>query len=123
MTKGWRLTMQKRSIDWFREAIRGKAASKVTVAGGPVGTFLIAHARLDLLFKTAVITGDGVTVSDDQFTFCSHALHRMIYPLGGLKPLSCCYACRYEDIASVYEAEDGQAVILLKDPLAHDDAG
>jgi hypothetical protein len=112
--------MQKRSIDWLREAITNKTTDKVTIVGGAVGAFLINQGQPDLIYSSGGLTGDGSRADDDQFTFCSYSLQRMIYPLAALEPLYCCYACPYSAIESVYEGVSGRPVVLLKDPVPPD---
>ena len=112
--------MKKRSVAWLRKAITNKTTDKVTIVGGAVGAFLIAQGEPDLLHSSGGLTGDGLHADDDQFTFCSYSLQRMIYPLAQLQPLYCCYACSYAAIDSVYQEVSGRPVVLLKDPLPPD---
>jgi hypothetical protein len=113
--------MQKRNVDWLREAITNKTTDKVTIVGGAVGALLINQGQTDRIYRSGGLTGDGLHAGDDQFTFCSYSLQRMIYPLAALQPLYCCYTCPYSAIESVYEDVAGRPVLLLKDPLPPDD--
>jgi hypothetical protein len=110
--------MKKQSIEWLRNSIPEYRVSKVTVVGGAVGALLIANGRSDLLYKAGGLTGDGLKADDDRFIFCSYCFQRrLLYPLCALQPVYSLYTCKYEDVDAVYEEVDGQAVVLLKDPL------
>jgi hypothetical protein len=84
--------MKQRSVAWLREAITNKTTDKVTIVRGAVGAFLIAQGKPDLIHSSGGLTGEGLHADDDQFSFCSYSLQRMIAPLAQLQPAYCCYA-------------------------------
>ena len=107
--------MRKRSVEWLREAIKNQAVDELIVVGGAVGAFLLASGQDDLVYQCGGLCGDGLETHDDQFSFCSHSLQRMVYPLRELQPLYCCYVCPYAAVSSVYEDANRRPVVLLKD--------
>jgi hypothetical protein len=109
--------MKRRSLEWLRHGVENNLVNKISVVG-EIGEFLVNERRIDLLPQTGALSGDGLAVFEDKFTFCSRSFQgRMIYALVAVEPLYCCYICKYDAISSVYEDEEGQAIVVLKDSL------
>jgi hypothetical protein len=111
------MQLTQRSIDWLQESVKRKTADKITVVG-EIGVFLIQQERADLIEQAGTLRGDGLEVSSEQFTFASHSYQgRLIYPLAAVEALYTRYRCKFASVHSVYEDEEGQPVVVLKDVL------
>jgi hypothetical protein len=103
--------MKQRSIRWLRNL----TANKITVLG-EIGAYLIFENRTDLIDQAAALQGDAFEPHDDGFTFSSYAAQgRLLHPLMPVAPLYTRYACKYDDIHSVYQDEAGRPIVVLKD--------
>ena len=110
--------MKKRNIKWLRQRFAKKLSSKVRVLE-EVAAYLIDEGREDLLEKVARTGGDGVQILEDRFTFCGWGptgQRPLWHPLGAVAPLHSVYICNLADVHSVYEDEEGQAVVIVKAP-------
>jgi hypothetical protein len=110
--------MKKHNIEWLRQRFAKKLSSKVWVLE-EVAAYLIAKGRKDLLGKLAATGGDGVKIVEDRFTFCGlgpTGQAPLRHPLGAIAPLYSVYVCKLADVHSVYEDEEGQAVVIVKAP-------
>jgi hypothetical protein len=111
------MDLKRRDLAWLRQAVLRKTVSKVVVVG-EIGEHLINEDRTDLICRAASLPGDGLEVLEDRFSFCSHTfLGTLIYPLRQIKPVYTRYVFEYKAIHSVYEDEEGRALIVLKDAL------
>jgi hypothetical protein len=103
--------MKQRSIRWLRNL----TAKKITVLG-EIGAYLIFENRTDLIDQAAALQGDAFEPHDDRFTFSSYAAQgRLLHRLMPVEPLYTRYACKYDDILSVYQDEAGRPIVVLKD--------